>query len=613
MAFPSDARISPDGTRVAFVKIQREGDSPKSSSHLWIVKLDKSEPEPLTHGLQNENSPRWSPDGTQIAFIAKGSNDKPQVHLISAEGGEAHQLCAMPNGISQLEWSPDGKRLAFLSVEGAEPAGDPIVLGPGRHTRLWTIRADHTVPEPVTPDGITVWEFVWSPDSQTFALFFATQPDENDWYRGQVGTVPAAGGAVRQRTHLDWQQACSFVWSPDGTRLAYMTGRWSDPGLCAGDIAILNLSTDEIHLLTPDSKVSFDSCHWYPDGQSLLFCAWSGVTNQIGRIAVADGAITLLEEDFVQLPFASRLSHSSDLSRFVVVHANPYQPSDLWAGRISEGGTVSWQRLTRLNPLVEETYTLATSQRIRYPSVDGWEIDAIFTLPINPPAGKLPPLFVNVHGGPSFAWTDGFGGFYNQLLASHGYAVLSANIRGSWGRGTEFADAVIGDIGGKDFQDLLKGVDYLVEQGLVDGERVAIGGWSYGGFMPAWAVTQTNRFKAAIMGAGISDWHGSQAQAGYQDANTLFMGVDYLKDPETFRKNSPITYADRVITPTLILHGENDPAVPVSQAYAFYRALKERNVPVECVIYPREGHGLSELAHWRDSEERLLRWLERYV
>jgi dipeptidyl aminopeptidase/acylaminoacyl peptidase len=176
-----------------------------------------------------------------------------------------------------------------------------------------------------------------------------------------------------------------------------------------------------------------------------------------------------------------------------------------------------------------------------------------------------------------------------------------------------FADAVLGDMGGKDFQDILNGIEYLVKEGLVDGERVGIGGWSNGGFLTAWAVTHSKRFKAAMMGAGISDWLNMHAQTNIRDADILLLAADPLKNPEVYHRHSPITYADRVTTPTLILHGENDPAVPVAQAYAFYRALQERNVPVELVVYPREGHGLSERAHLRDSLERHLRWLERYL
>ncbi len=314
--------------------------------------------------------------------------------------------------------------------------------------------------------------------------------------------------------------------------------------------------------------------------------------------------------------FWPHLSTASDLRCFATTHANQRHPSDVWFGEIINGdaGTdVNLKHLTRLNPIAEETFALAPSELISYQSADDWRIDALFTPPLERKSDTPPPLVVNVHGGPSWAWLDDFGGLWTQMLASAGYAVLRANIRGSWGRGVAFADAVIGDMGGKDFQDLLHGVDYLVERGLVDGNRVAIAGGSYGGFMAAWAITQTTRFKAAIMVAGVSDFHSFHAQSRLLDWDMRMLGGSPLEHPELYRERSAITYAARVKTPTLIIHGENDQDVPVNQSYAFYRALRERNIPVEFVIYPREGHSFSEREHRKDCEERILRWLERYL
>jgi len=387
MRFPDDITISSDGKKVAFVVWENVPDEPKRRGRIWAADTSGGEAQPFSKGKRGETCPRWSPDGKQLAFIsqAEGEKEKPQLYLMPAEGGDARQVCKMPNGISDLAWAPDGSRIAFISLEGEEPKNDPKVISPGRQRRLWTVRPDHTIPEPVVPDGISVWEYSWSPDSKQLALYYATGPGDTDWYRGQIGVIAA------------------------------------------------------------------------------------------------------------------------------------------------------------------------------------------------------------------------------------GYAVFRPNMRGSWGHGTAFADAVLGDMGGKDFQDILNGVEYLVRQGLVDGSRVGIGGWSNGGYLTAWAVTQSNRFKAAMMGAGISDWHNMHAQTNIADADILLLAADPLENPEVYRKHSPMTYAGRVTTPTLILHGEDDPAVPVAQAYAFYRALRERNVPVELVVYPREGHGLSEKAHLRDAIERQLRWFERYL
>ncbi len=621
LRLPTDAQISPDGQHVAYVLMEPVSDLPKRQGRIWIVDTNGGEPRPLTKGLGNDSCPRWSPDNQHIAFISKmkteGKQSKAQLYLISLKDGETRQVCAMPNGVSDLDWSPDGQRIAFLSRYGEEPKSDPLVVAPNRHQRLWTIRPDYDIPEPITPDGLTVWEYAWSPDGQHFALFYSTGSDDTDWYRGQIGTVPAGGGDVRQLTNLT-RQASALTWSPDSSRLAYMSGEWSDPCQGGGDVFILSLTGNnaEPRNLTPGISCSLAWCRWFPDGQRMLYTAWDGLTQQIGILNESDGTIIPLVKDFVMSNFWPCLSTTSDLHRFATTHTTQQHPYDVWFGEMSDGDTstdINLKQLTRLNPIAEETFALAPSERISYPSSDGWSINALFTLPLEHKSNTPPPLFVFVHGGPSWACLDDIGSTWTQTLASAGYAVLRANIRGSWGRGVAFADAVLYDMGGKDLQDLLDGVDYLVARGLVDGNRVAIGGGSYGGFMSAWAITQTNRFKAAIMSAGVSDFHSFHAQSRIFDWDMRFLGGNLLEHPELYRERSAITYAARVQTPTLIIHGEEDHDVPINQAHAFYRALRERNVPVEFVIYPREGHGLSEREHRKDCEERILRWLERYL
>jgi len=621
LRLPTDAQLSPDGQHVAFVLMEPISELPKRQGRIWVVDTHGGEPRPLTKGPGNDSCPRWSPDNQHIAFVSKmkieGKQSKAQLYLMSLKDGETSQVCTMPNGVSDLEWSPDGQRIAFLSRDGEEPKSDPLVMAPNHHQRLWTIRPDYDIPEPVTPDGLTVWEYAWSPDSKHFACYYSTGSDDTDWYRGQIGMVPAGGGDVRQLTNLT-RQASALTWSPDSSRLAFMSGEWSDPCQGGGDVFILSLSGNdaEPRNLTPGIPFSPAWCRWFPDGQRLLYTAWDGLTQQIGILNESDGTITPLVKDFVMSTFWPRLTTTADVRCFATTHTTQQHPYDVWFGEIIDGDAsadINLKRLTRLNPIAEETFALSPSEHISYPSSDGWRIDALFTLPFEHKSDAPPPLVVFVHGGPSWAWLDDIGSTWTQTLASAGYAVLRANIRGSWGRGVAFADAVMYDMGGKDLQDLLDGVDYLVERGLVDGNRVAIGGGSYGGFMSAWAITQTPRFKAAIMSAGVSDFHSFHAQSRIFDWDMRFLGGNPLEHPELYRERSAITYAARVQTPTLIIHGEEDHDVPINQSHAFYRALRERNVPVEFVIYPREGHGLVEREHRKDCEARILLWLERYL
>ncbi len=620
MRFVNDINLSADGQHAAFVVWEFVAGQPKERGRVWVVDTSGGEPKPFSKGPKEDTCPRWSPDSQRLVFTSagEGEKDKPQLYLLPVQGvggGEAKKVCTMPNGVSNPEWSPDGSRIAFVSLEGEEPKSDPKVITPDRHRRLWTVRPDYDIPEPVTPDGVTVWEYAWSPDSKQIALYYTTGPDESDWYHGQVGVVAAGGGAVRQVSQLN-RQVSALTWSPDGTLITYISGEWSDRGLIGGDVFVLPVEGGEARNLTPNAPFSFSYCRWFPDGRRLLYAGWGGLTHNIGILDASDGTMKVLVDDFVMGEgFGPRFSATPDLRCLATTHSTPQHPYDAWFGKLTSGENgisgVEWQRLSRLNPIAEETFALSPTRRIRYESVDGWQIDAMLTLPLTPKS-EPPPLIVDVHGGPSWAYSENWG-YWSQMLASAGFAILQPNIRGSLGHGVAFADAVVGDMGGKDFQDVLHGVDYLIEQGLVDGNRVGIMGWSYGGFMTAWAVTQTTRFKAAMMGAGVSDFHSFHAQSNIPDWDMRFISIDPLEEPERYRERSAITYARRVTTPTLILHGENDLCVPVNQAYAFYRALRERKVPVELVVYPREGHGPSEKEHLRDLEERMLGWFEKYL
>jgi dipeptidyl aminopeptidase/acylaminoacyl peptidase len=662
---PSDAQLTPDGGHIAFVVSEWIGDQPKRRTRIWTVSTTSGATRPLTSGASNDANPRWSPDGQRLAFTSQrehtGDDEKPQLYVMPAAGGQPRLLCQMPNGVSDPAWSPDGTCIAFLSLDGPPPQRDPIVVGPGRHRRLWTIRLDGDVPEPVTPPNMTVWEYVWSPDGRCFAVYYSTGPDETDWYRGQLGTVEACGGAVRQTVSLT-RQAGALAWSPDGRRIAYISGEWSDRGLVGGELFVVPAEGSEALNLTPGIEFSLSWARWLPEGHKLLYAGWDGVTNQVGLLDEGDGARIALSTDFLIGERGwPRLAPSADLRCVAVTHSDAEHAPEIWLGELARKSRASsslrWRQLTHLNALPEQTLAIAPGERISYTGAEGWRIEGIFTSPLSPLFHRekgswmatsveerrsgLPsfvdqrrhvpsssaherrngaeksaplPLVVNVHGGPSAAWqNDWTGGLFTQMLASHGFAVLRTNIRGSLGRGLAFADAVLGDMGGKDLEDLLAGIDELVRRELVDGARVGICGWSYGGFMVAWAVSQTDRFKAAVMGAGICDYHSFHAQSNIPDWDMRFLDANTLDHPEAYRARSAITFANRIATPTLILHGEKDPCVPVNQAYAFHRALVERDVPVELVVYPREGHGLVERAHLVDADQRVLRWFKTYL
>jgi dipeptidyl aminopeptidase/acylaminoacyl peptidase len=617
-----DVALAADGRRVAYVVHDWAPERPLPRGRIWTLDVNGGEPRPLPSGSGDDGNPCWSPDGKHIAYISRreGEKEKPQLSVIPADGGEPRRVCAMPNGVEAAAWSPDGSRIAFISLEGPEPGRDPKVIGPDRHRHLWTVRPESDVPEPVTPPDVTIWEYAWSPDGTRLAVYYTTGPGETDWYRGQIGVVPVGGGAVRQVVRLTCQ-AGALIWSPDGSRLAYVSGEWSDRGLVGGDVFVVPIAAEaalaEARNLTPGIEFSPSWLQWLPDDRRMLYAGSAGTTTTIGILDEETGERTPLTADFtIGQSWQPRLSATPDGRRFVATRSDRLHPPDLWLGELhGEPPSIAWRQLTHLNPIVEETVRLIPAEKITYEGADGWQIEALLTLPPEPKRGSPPPLVVDVHGGPTAAWRTDWrgGGFLAQVLANAGFAVLQPNPRGSVGRGVAFANAVLGDMGGKDFEDIQRGIDYLAERGLVDGARVGITGWSYGGFMAAWAVASSSRFKAALMGAGICDFHSFHAQTNIADWDMRFVGADPLENPDAYRARSAITTTRSVTTPTLILHGEEDPCVPVSQAYAFYRALRERHVPTELVVYPREGHGVRERAHFIDLNQRALRWFETYL
>ncbi|HEX6122480.1 MAG TPA: S9 family peptidase, partial [Ktedonobacterales bacterium] len=601
---PDDEDMHPDGSRAAFVLRDWAPDQPKSVARIWTVPLDGGQATALTAGPGNDTHPRWSPDGQQLAFLSTRDGDKDggkaHIYLAPASGENPRRLCTLPNGVESFAWSPDGKRIALLTLEGKEPAQDPKVIAPDRHRRLWTVAVASDQPIPVTPENLTIWEYAWSPDGQQFAVYYSAGSGETDWYRGQVGVVPSEGGAVRRLTQLT-RQAGALTWSPDGGRIAYISGEWSDRGLVGGEVFVIPAEGGEPRNLTPGVEFSPSWVRWFPDAKRMLYTGWDGVGHTVGLLDEEDGKLTPLARDFIIGGGGwPRLAATPDLRTFATHSSDRLHPPEVWAGALTErdgAARIDWRQLTHLNRLTAETLRLAPAEAISWAGEDGWRIEGLFTRPTTPKRGDLPPLVVMVHGGPSAAWQQDWRGgvMWAQLCASAGFAVFQPNIRGGMGRGVAFADAVLGDPGGKDLQDILSGIDHLVARGLVDGARVGILGWSYGGFMTAWAVSQTGesrRFKAAMMGAGVCDYHSFHAQTNIPDWDMRILTADPLKQPEVYRARSALTFADTITTPTLILHGENDPCVPVNQAYAFHRALLERNVPTELVVYPREGHGL---------------------
>lgn len=642
----SDAQFSPDGTRVAFVlgdSYKFESANPKS--RIWMVSVQDLSLRPLSSGNRTDNLPRWSPDGKTLAFASDRLEDgQKQIYLLPVEGGEAQKLTDIrgpiptPRGLNSLQWSPDGKLLAFLKEDEQsaeerfrhEQKDDAIEFEKHpKYVRLWVVDVGSGKARCVSPGGLQIWEFAWSPDSQHFAATVSELPYEWAWYHNQLVRFPLAGGAASRLFESRYQVALPR-WSPDGCKVAFLCSFWSDRGVTAGDIWTVPALGGEARNLSAGIEASFGWMEWQADSRSLVAVAHERGMMSLSRLDVSggersrlwQGEVTIAESFWPRFSMAagpgnarggaeSRLS--PDELRLAVVREDASHPRDLWVAKIDGAGAVDWVQLTQLHPQAAQL-ELGNMESIRWKGAGGLEMQGLLVYPVNYQTGDRVPLVTWVHGGPVSAATfryatDG----YTQLLAASGMAVFLPNYRGSVGRGLAFVEANIGDLGGRDFQDILLGVDHCIQIGVADPERLGIGGWSYGGFMTAWAITQTPRFRAAVMGAGISNWLSFHGNSILNTWDAMHLNASPYEANGTYRRYSPIHFVTQVKTPTLILHGEKDWDVPPEQSYQFYRALRDLKVETELVIYPREGHGPNEKMHLRDLMHRVPGWFQKHL
>ena len=625
-----DPQISPDGSQVAFVV----GDSFKSDSKwpkstIWIVSADEGQPRQLTGGPRTDSLPRWSPDGSRLAFLSDRLADgQCQLFVMSLEPGEARVLTdvegqiASRKGLNALQWSPDGRSLAFLMEDPEtdqerknKESGDDAILfeqNP-KFVRIRTVNVETQELKCVSPDALQIWEFAWGPDSRRLAAVVSDVPYEWAWYTNRLVRFDLEG--VASPLWQSQRQVALPVFSPDGRRIAFISSNWSDRGCVAGDVWVVDSDgNSEPRNVTAGMAASFGWVEWCSQTELMTIAHERGGIG-MHRIDVEPaGEPTSLwwQQAMVSESFWPRFSRSTNGSVAAVIEDSE-NPRDVWVGRATDD-SLQWNRRTRLHPNAAEI-EIGKTEVHHWKGADGWDMQGLVIRPVGCEPGRSYPLVMWVHGGPTGVSGSRYyaATVWNQLLATEGYAVFLPNYRGSTGWGLEFAESNLGDMGGKDFDDMLLGIDSLVASGLADASRLAVAGWSYGGFATAWAVSQTNRFRAAVMGAGISHWlsfHGKSCLSAWDSIH--YQASPYDADGP-FTRFSPLSWYDQLATPTLILHGEEDKDVPVEQSYLFYRALKNKGVPAELVVYPREGHGVAERTHALDMSRRVIEWLRKYL
>jgi dipeptidyl aminopeptidase/acylaminoacyl peptidase len=621
----TEARIAPAGDRVAYVISEVDAAKNVTRSGIWLIDAAGGMPLRLTAGPGRDESPRWSPDGRAMAFISDrdGSN---QIWIIDLAGGEARKAVTVEGGTTNFGWSPDGRKIAFLA-HGTEPFGagksgkgpeDVIVFDqavPGRQLLILDVTSGET--SRLTDDPLAVTDFSWSPDGKRIAFAAQPSPRIQDLYRTDIYTVDVETRVVRdlvKRPGID-----TFPrFSPDGKQVAFLSTEGRTEWIANWYLCLVPAEGGAPRNLTPTFDEFMFTPQWSPGGCRIFFQSPAGLGNQLFSVSTESGELRpLLRGDFVWSDF----SFSANAQRMAFLGTNAVTPSEVYVSSPDEFDPV---RLTSTN-LELQSVSLGTQEIVRWKSLDGLEIEGLLLLPPGPLAEKPYPLLTYVHGGPSGRFAAEFspqiGSPYPvqaecyplQVLAGLGYAVFMPNPRGSYGYGETFRKANVGDWGGGDYRDIISGIDALIERKIADPGRLGIMGRSYGGYMTAWIISQTARFKAASLGAGMSDlisFYGETDIPGYVE---YYLGAVPWREADRLLKRSPVHYAQNVKTPTLILHGEKDFRVPVPQAQELYTALKRNGVPVELIIYPRQGHVSTEPKFMRDAMERNLEWFRRWI
>ncbi len=612
----SDAQISPDGKWVAYTVTRADLEQNASDADIWLASTLGEFPSRLTTHKKSDTSPRWSPDGRRIAFIS-AREEKPQIFLMSAFGGEPERLTEHKGGVRQLAWSPDGRSIAFIADQ--EPTADEekrikdkddaIVVDTNyKFNRLWVLDvATRTARLLATGDAVAN-DPQWSPDGTHIAYSTTPTPRADDGSLSDIHVVAVAGGAPRTLV-VNAGADQSPRWSPDGARIAYITSAGSD--VRQSQLAVVPAAGGTPRMVAPGFLYQPNAPTWSPDGRTLYFGASVRTTSQLFAVPSAGGTPRALTDVRGVIGGGTM---SRDGRSVVFTMSDPQRPADVHVATIGTG-MLTTRQLTDHNPQVRDL-ALGKAEVVRWKSSDGMEMDGVLLRPVGYEPGKRYPLITSVHGGPAGAWTESFAagwGSPGQVAAGQGFAIFYPNPRGSSAYGEPFLRANIKDWGAGDYRDIQTGIDALIARGVADSSRLAQTGWSYGGYMTAWTLTQTNRFKAVVVGAGLTDMYSMYATNDIPRALDGYFGAEPWNDTTEYRKRSAMTYIKNARTPTLILHGQVDLRVPVGQAQELYTGLKKNNVPVQLVFYPREPHGLQEPRHQLDKMKREQEWIRRWT
>ena len=637
------ATVSPDGRQVIYAvrKWVSEQERMEARTHIWKVATDGSAPaRQITFGEKGDTQAQFSPDGKFISFVsARGSAEaKAQIYLMAIDGGEAWKLTDAKENVNSYSWAPDSAKIAFVATDprsADEEANikkrddERVFEGDFRYAHAWVVDVNTKQSARVTEGTTYTVQGApsWAPDGTKFTFGAAATPmlrdNRRDVYVATLG-VPSQGSAAAvtasiEKISTNWGNDSQPRWSQDGATIAWVgepnTTAPMPDGTAHGVIMQQRLMLYDVNTkairdtLTPNFDSDAGSPVWTNEGKRVMFVTGKRAYNEAFAYDLTSGAYTQLS----QKKTINATSVSKDGKTIVVTMDAPDSASEIY---VTDPSFSNLKRLTNTNPQLADI-AQGETEVMTWKSSDGVDVEGVLLKPVGFEAGKKYPTLVVAHGGPAGAYVNGFrlGGLEGgQVWAGKGWAVFYPNPRGSSNYGQKTLAANVNDWGGGDYKDIMTGVDALVARGIADPDKLAHIGWSYGGYMTAWVITQTSRFKAAMVGAGLTNmW----SMYGTNDIPSIliayFGGIPNKQTLPLYLDRSAMTHIDKVTTPTLILHGANDERVPTGQAYELYRGLKDRGKATELVFYPREGHGITEYYHQKDRLMRIYDWVTKYT
>jgi len=622
----SGAEISPDGTQVIYAKSElKKWSDNKRVSTIWIANADGTDHRQLLFS-DKDRSPQWSPDGKYVAFLStrdqpEGAKDAAgaQIWLLRANGGEATKLSDQKAAIRSFKWADDSARIFFTTEEALTDAqkearknGDDAIYvdegpnGQGRNNfvNAWVITiADKQARQLTTGDQV-VTDFAPSRDGKFLAYISRPTNRRNFQNQTEVYVLDLAANKAARLTDNEAPEM-RVAWSPDGTQISYLAPTATTWDLAQEKLFVLPPAGGTPKQLAAGFAGDIGQYFWHPSGTTILMTATVRGRGGVHELDVTTGRVRPIVTGDMSLSISSA---TRDLTRAAGSRSTPSEPGEVTLVDVPSGRASA---VTDANPWFEQIQT-AQMRAMTWKSKDGLEVEGLLWLPSSYKAGEKLPFLLSIHGGPAGVWGTSFRGI-NHVYASLGWAVLEPNVRGSTSYGDALLRGNMKDIGGGDYTDAMTGVDAAIAQGIADPNQLAVRGWSYGGILGGWTITQTTRFKAASLGAMVSDWSSEYAMGFNHDVRRWYISGTPWDNPDGYRRQSAYTHIAKVTTPTLVIHGEEDDTDTVGQSMIFYQGLKDRGVPARFIRFPREPHGFREPHHIRIRDAEEINWLMKHT